>query len=41
MEKAELEENPQMLQWMGHFIIIGAGFSGVEVGSAIQDFTIH
>jgi len=27
-------------QWMGHFIIIGAGFSGVEVGGAIQDFIL-
>ena len=40
MEKAELEEDPQKRQWMGHFIIIGAGFSGVEVGGAIQDFIL-
>lgn len=40
MEKAELEEDPKKRQWMGHFIIIGAGFSGVEVGGAIQDFIL-
>lgn len=40
MEKAELEEDPEKRQWMGHFIIIGAGFSGVEVGGAIQDFIL-
>ena len=38
MEKAELEDDPERRKWMGHFIIIGAGFSGVEVGGAIQDF---
>ncbi len=40
MEKAELEEEPKVRQWMGHFIVIGAGFSGVEVGGAIQDFIL-
>lgn len=38
MEKAELEEDQDKRRWMCHFIIIGAGFSGVEVGGAIQDF---
>jgi len=38
MEKADLETDPQVRQWLGHFIVIGAGFSGVEVGGAIQDF---
>ena len=40
MEKAELEEDPVKRRWMGHFIVIGAGFSGVEVGGAIQDFIL-
>ncbi len=40
MEKAELEEDPEKRKWLGHFIIIGAGFSGVEVGGAIQDFIL-
>ncbi len=38
MEKADLEADAQKRRWMGHFIVIGAGFSGVEVGGAIQDF---
>ncbi len=40
MEKAELEEDPEVRKWLGHFVIVGAGFSGVEVAGAIQDF-IH
>ena len=40
MEKAELESDEGHRKWLGHFIVIGAGFSGVEVGGAIQDF-IH
>ena len=40
MEKAELEEDPEKRKWMGHFVVIGAGFSGVEVGGAIQDFIL-
>ena len=40
MEKAELEDDSEHRKWLGHFIVIGAGFSGVEVGGAIQDF-IH
>ena len=40
MEKAELENDQELRKWLGHFIVIGAGFSGVEVGGAIQDF-IH
>ncbi len=40
MEKAELEEDLEKRRWLGHFIIIGAGFSGVEVGGAIQDFIL-
>jgi len=40
MEKAELEDDPAVRKWMGHFVIIGAGFSGVEIGGAVQDF-IH
>ena len=40
MEKAELEENSIKRQWLGHFIVIGGGFSGVEVAGAIQDFVL-
>ena len=38
MEKAEQEEDAEKRKWLGHFVVIGAGFSGVEVGGAIQDF---
>jgi len=38
MEKADLETDPVVRRWLGHFVVIGAGFSGVEVGGAIQDF---
>jgi NADH dehydrogenase len=40
MEKAEQEEDSATRQWLGHFVIIGAGCSGVEIGGGIQDF-IH
>ncbi|ASJ73545.1 FAD-dependent oxidoreductase [Granulosicoccus antarcticus] len=40
MEKAEQEEDAETRRWLGHFVIIGAGFSGAEIGGAIQDF-IH
>lgn len=38
MEKAELEDNPERRRWLGNFIVIGGGFSGVELGGAILDF---
>lgn len=38
MEKADQESDPDRRRSMGHFIVVGAGFSGVEVGGAIQDF---
>ncbi len=38
MEKAEQEEDSATRRWLSHFVIIGAGFSGVEIGGAIQDF---
>jgi len=38
MEKADQETDSDQRRFMGHFIVVGAGFSGVEVGGAIQDF---
>jgi NADH dehydrogenase len=38
MEKADQESDAVRRRFMGHFIVVGAGFSGVEVGGAIQDF---
>ena len=40
MEKAELEEDAVKRQWLGRFVVIGGGFSGVEVAGAIQDFIL-
>lgn len=40
MEKAELEEDAEKRQWLGRFVVIGGGFSGVEVAGAIQDFIL-
>ena len=37
LEKAEVEENPKLKQHHLSFIIIGGGFSGVEVGGEIND----
>lgn len=38
MERADQEEDPETRAWLGHFIVIGAGFSGVEVAGALHDF---
>ncbi|MGI9553399.1 MAG: NAD(P)/FAD-dependent oxidoreductase, partial [Thermodesulfobacteriota bacterium] len=37
LEKAEVEENPKIKQRLLSFIIIGGGFSGIEVGGEIND----
>lgn len=37
-ETAELEKDKQRRRWLGHFIVIGGGFSGIEVAGAIQYF---
>ena len=36
--RIELERDPVERQRLGHFIVIGGGFSGVEVAGAIGDF---
>lgn len=38
LEAAEQEEDIQKRQWLGHFVVIGGGFSGIEVAGSIQDF---
>ncbi len=38
MEKAEMEDDPTRRRWLGHFVVIGGGFSGIELGGAILDF---
>src|SRR5207244_7904557 len=36
--RIELETDPAVRRRMGHFIVIGGGFSGVEVAGALADF---
>jgi NADH dehydrogenase len=36
--RIELEADPAARQRLGHFIVIGGGFSGVEVAGALADF---
>lgn len=38
LELAELEPDPARRKWLGHFIIVGGGFSGAEAAGAIFDF---
>lgn len=38
LEKAELESDPERRRRQGRFVIIGAGFSGVEVAGAVHDY---
>jgi len=37
MEQAEATSDPERRRWLLHFIIVGAGFSGVEVGGEINE----
>ncbi len=38
MEKTDEAQTRDERHWLGHFIVIGGGFSGVEVAGAIHDF---
>jgi NADH dehydrogenase len=38
LEQAELQDNPELRRWLTTFVIIGAGFSGVELAGEIDDF---
>src|SRR5512138_979424 len=38
LERAELETDPEMKRWLTTFIVIGGGFSGVEVAGGLADF---
>ena len=38
LEQAEMQENHAMRRWLTTFIVVGGGFSGVEVTGEITDF---
>jgi len=38
LEDAELTENPTLRRWLTTFVVVGGGFSGVEVAGEISDF---
>src|SRR5207244_13651479 len=38
MAQIELETHPELRQRLGHFVVVGGGFSGVEVAGARVDF---
>ncbi len=38
LEQASLQPNPRLRRWLTTFVIIGGGFSGVEVAGEIADF---
>lgn len=37
LEQAELQPDPELRKWLTSFIVIGGGFSGVEVAGEMQD----
>lgn len=38
LEQASLQPNPRLRRWLTTFIVLGGGFSGVEVAGEIADF---
>jgi NADH dehydrogenase len=38
LEQAELQPNPESRRWLSSFVVIGGGFSGVEVAGGLMDF---
>ena len=38
LEQAELQPDPTSRQWLTSFVVIGGGFSGVEVAGGLADF---
>jgi len=38
LEQAELTDNPTLRRWLTTFVVVGGGFSGVEVAGEISDF---
>lgn len=40
LEQAQIEADPERRQWLTHFVVVGGGFSGVEVAGELTDI-IH
>jgi len=38
LEQAELQENEEARRWLTSFVVLGGGFSGVEVAGELHDF---
>jgi NADH dehydrogenase len=38
LEQAELQPDPELRRWLTSFVVIGGGFSGVEVAGGLMDF---
>jgi NADH dehydrogenase len=38
LEQAELQPNDELRRWLASFVVIGGGFSGVEVAGGLMDF---
>jgi len=38
LEQAELQPEPELRRWLTSFVVIGGGFSGVEVAGELADF---
>ena len=38
LEQAELQPDRELRRWLSSFVVIGGGFSGVEVASGLMDF---
>ena len=38
LEQAELQPDPELRRWLTSFVVIGGGFSGVEVAGELADF---
>jgi NADH dehydrogenase len=38
LEQAELQSDPELRRWLTSFVVIGGGFSGVEVAGELADF---
>ncbi len=38
LEQASLQSNPRLRRWLTTFVVLGGGFSGVEVAGEIADF---